>query len=707
MPSMLPGFEYDIFISYRQKDNKGDHWVTKFVKALKAELEATFKDDVSIYFDQSPHDGILEMYDVDDSLKDKLKCIVFIPIISQTYCDPKSFAWNHEFLAFKKLALEDQFGLKVKLLNGNVISRILPVKIHDLDVEDQMQLETELSGALRAVEFVYRELGVNRPLKVDDQEKKNLNETRYRNQINKVANAVKEIITALKSPGIRMPVPTKETHGRPSTTSKTISKKRVALAAMSLVILLAVGYGVSRFTSTTEEHEVLEKSIAVLPFVNMSNDPNQEYFSDGLSEELLNLLSKVPELKVIGRTSSFSFKGKNEDLRIIGDKLGVAHILEGSVQKEGNKVRVTAQLIRTADGFHLWADKYDRDLEGIFKLQDEIAGAVVKQLKLKLLATTAKTTSSSINTEVYNLILQGNYFAEKRDKENLDRALDFYLKALALDSLNARSWAALAKCYSLEASWQRTDERQGFEKARKAAIKSIELDDAQAEGHYVLGAVKMFEFDWDAAEAEYQKALDLEPSNVDVLRVTGFLYQCKGRFDDAVRFTRMSISLDPVKAITHSTLGQHLYYANHFEEAIASFKKALELDPQFPRAHIFLGEIYFLQGKLEMARAEMSQEANEAWRNFGLILTSQEAGRKKEVDKLLSDYIARFQNGNTYQIATIYAFQGEKDKAFEYLEKAYSRKDRRLVYFKDDPLLKNLEGDPRHTAFLKKMKLPF
>jgi TolB-like protein len=195
--------------------------------------------------------------------------------------------------------------------------------------------------------------------------------------------------------------------------------------------------------SSDQEDKILEKSIAVLPFVNMSNDPDQEYFSDGLSEELLNLLSKIPELKVIGRTSSFSFKGKNEDLRVIGDKLGVAHILEGSVQKEGNKIRVTAQLIKAADGSHLWSERYERDLKGIFELQDEIAGAVVNQLKVKLVPTARNSTSAMFNTEVHNLILQGNYFAEKRDKENLAKALDFYLKALAIDSLNARSWAAV------------------------------------------------------------------------------------------------------------------------------------------------------------------------------------------------------------------------------------------------------------------------
>ena len=482
-------------------------------------------------------------------------------------------------------------------------------------------------------------------------------------------------------------------------------RKRNIIAALSFILLIAAAFYIYQ-TFIAQNDKAPGKSIAVLPFVDMSAGKDQEYFSDGLSEELLNLLSKIPELKVIGRTSSFSFKGKNEDLRTIGEKLDVANILEGSVQKEGNKIRVTAQLIRTSDGFHLWSERYDRDLVGIFKLQDDIAGAVVKQLKLKLLPTTANATSSSTNTEVYNLILQGNYFAEKRDKENLAKALDFYLKALAIDSLDARSWAAVGKCYVLQSNWGWIDRNEGLQKARMAANKSIVLDNTRAEGYYVSGQVKMWNFNWAGAEAEYQKVLKLEPGNADVLRIIGFLYRCTGRFDEAVRLTKQSITLDPVQSITYFNFGQLLYHANHLEEAIVSYKKVLELNPQFPRAHIFLGKVYLLQGKPELALNEMSQETNEAWRSFGLILTYQALGRKNEVDKMLSDYIARFSKDNMYQIAEIYAVRGEKDKAFEYLEKAYIAREGRLTYLKGDPLLKNLEGDPRHTAFLKKMNLP-
>src|SRR5512140_2242435 len=198
MASLIPGFEYDIFISYRQKDNKGDRWVSEFVEDLKIELESTFKEEISVYFDINPHDGLLETHDVDASLKEKLKCLVFIPIISQTYCDSKSFAWQHEFCAFNRLAKEEQFGRDIRLSSGNVASRILPVKINDLDPEDKSLLENELGGGLRGVEFIYKEAGVNRPLSPNDDAKENLNKTNYRNQINKVANAVKEIITAIK-----------------------------------------------------------------------------------------------------------------------------------------------------------------------------------------------------------------------------------------------------------------------------------------------------------------------------------------------------------------------------------------------------------------------------------------------------------------------------------------------------------------------------
>jgi len=449
----------------------------------------------------------------------------------------------------------------------------------------------------------------------------------------------------------------------------------------------------------------IDKSIAVLPFVDMSAGKDQEYFSDGLSEELLNLLSKIPELKVIGRTSSFSFKGKDEDLRSIAKKLGVAHLLEGSVRKDGNKIRVTAQLIKATDGSHLWSDTYDRDLKEIFKLQDEIAQAVVKQLKLKLLKPNG---SASGNAEAYNLILQGNYFYDKLDKENVAKAVDFYKQALAIDSTNARAWEKLANAVSRQA-WQNYIDRDlGREQARQAAMKAIALDKNFAEGYVELGDHYLYnEFNWKVAEENYLKALKLQPDNPDILySLGGGLYFAIGRWDDAIKNMKRCIELDPLKPLSYLNLGNMLSHAGRPDEATAYLKKALELNPQFQRAHLYLGRNYLLSGKTEMALKEMQEENLEVFRIFGMALAYHAADKTKEADEALKNFIDKFQNEWTYLLAELYAYRGEKDKAFIWLDKAYQKKDGWLVFLKGDPLMKNLNGDLRYEAFLKKMNLP-
>src|SRR5450759_3128258 len=242
MPSLIPGYEYDIFISYRQKDNKGDRWVSEFVDALKTELESTFKEEIGVYFDINPHDGLLETHDVNASLKEKLKCLIFIPIISQTYCDSKSFAWQHELVAFNKMAKEDQFGRDIKLAGGNVASRILPIKINDLDLEDKTLLENELGGILRSIDFIYKSAGVNRPLRAnEDHPQDNLNKTYYRDQINKVANAVKEIINAIKKYNKQEEIVQKEI-GKSKLEKPKILKTKIIIASVIILALVVLGY---------------------------------------------------------------------------------------------------------------------------------------------------------------------------------------------------------------------------------------------------------------------------------------------------------------------------------------------------------------------------------------------------------------------------------------------------------------------------------
>ena len=349
MASLIPGFEYDIFISYRQKDNKYDGWVTEFVDNLKKELEVTFKEEISVYFDVNPHDGLLETHDVDASLKEELKCLVFIPIISRTYCDPKSFAWEHEFEAFVDLASKDQIGLKVKVPYGNVAGRVLPIRIYDIDKTDLKLYESLLGGALRGVDFIHKSPGVNRPLRSKEEKPQdNLNNTLYRDQINKVANSVKEIIRGLKNePG--------ESEGEP---------KEVVL--------------------TSEKTLVREKSIIVLPFENMSPEPDHEYFSDGLTEEIITHLSHVHELLVISRSSAMTYKGTRKKIREIAQDVNVRFVLEGSVRKAGNNLRITAQLIDGHNDTHIWGEKYSGTLDDVFDIQEKVSRSIVKSLMVQL-----------------------------------------------------------------------------------------------------------------------------------------------------------------------------------------------------------------------------------------------------------------------------------------------------------------------------------
>lgn len=493
---------------------------------------------------------------------------------------------------------------------------------------------------------------------------------------------------------------------------KIFGNKRTALFTLVFGVIAIAAYFIYNNSQKITKGDIrsdaankIDRSIAVLPFVNMSSDKDQEYFSDGLSEELINLLAKIPELKVIGRTSSFSFKGKNEDLRSIAEKLGVSTILEGSVRKDGNKIRVTAQLIKAVDGSHLWSETYDRDLEGIFKLQDEIAEAVVKQLKLKLLQTPGTIAG---NIEAYNLILQGNYFYDKLDKDNVAKAVDFYTQALAIDSTDARAWVKLSNAYSRQAWQNYIDRKTGRKKALDASLKAIALDKNLAEAYSELGDIQLYQdFDWKGAEETYRKALILMPENPDVLySLGGGLYFALGRWEDAILIMKKCVELDPLKPITHLNLGNILTYAGRPAEAIASFKKVLELNPQFQRAHFYMGRNYLLEGKTEIALQEMQQENMDVFRNFGLALAYHALGRKKEADEAMKNFIEKFQNEWNYLLAELYAFRGEKDEAFISLENAFNKKDGWLVFLKGDPLLKNLEGDPRYEAFLKKMNLP-
>ena len=447
-------------------------------------------------------------------------------------------------------------------------------------------------------------------------------------------------------------------------------------------------------------------AIAVLPFTNMSNDKDQEYFSDGLAEELIGVLARNPKLRVISRSSAFSFKGKDVDIKTIADKLHVTHVLEGSVRKSGNQLRISAQLVEAATDTNLWSQTYDRQMENIFVVQDEIASSVANAMKVALEGGPAPNVQQ-INPEAYNAYLQGRYFYDRRGKQDLEKAIGYFEQAVRIDPKYARAWLGLAEGHSLQAGSGYIPLDEGYAKAKNEAERALHLDPNLAETHSVMGYIKAnYDWDWAGADVEFQRALSLAPANADVLRRAGGLAIRLGRFDEGLKMLRKSIELDPLKTATHINVTLCASRSGKWAEADASIRKVLELNPQYPGAHLRLGVIYLAQSKPQEAFIEMQKESDPAWQLDGLALAYHALGKKKEADATLNQVIQEQQNDSAYQIAQIYAFRGEQDKAFEWLERAYKQRDGGVTEMKGDPLLRSLESDPRYKAFLQKLKLP-
>lgn len=446
-------------------------------------------------------------------------------------------------------------------------------------------------------------------------------------------------------------------------------------------------------------------SIAVLPFVNMSADKEQEYFSDGLADELLNKLAGIQGLHVTGRTSSFAFKGKNEDLRLIGQKLNVATILEGSVRKSGDRVRITAQLVNVADGFHMWSRTYDRELNDIFAVQDEIADSVAIALKVTLLGNTP--AARNVNPQAYNSFLQGQYFRERRSPENLQKAIGHYEEAIKLDPNYAYAWAGLAWAHALMGNYGYGPIHESYEKARKEAEKALQLDDGLAMAHRAISFVAQWhDWDWPAARASVKRALELEPGSAAGLQRAAQLASTMGQFEEALSLSQRAVEVDPLSIFAHAGFANDLYHMGRLNEATAEYKKLLEIHPNRAGGHTFLARVYLLQSNPEAALKELNQEPDPMYRHYGLALTYHALHKKQESDSALADVIDNNQQDSAYQIAQIYGYRGETDKAFEWLDRAYAQRDGGLATLKGDLLLRHIERDPRYPALLRKMRLP-
>jgi TolB-like protein/Tfp pilus assembly protein PilF len=449
------------------------------------------------------------------------------------------------------------------------------------------------------------------------------------------------------------------------------------------------------------------ESIAVLPFVNVSEDPGNEYFADGLSEELLNLLARVPELRVAARTSAFRFKGEKVDVQDVAAKLNVEHVLEGSVRKSGNVVRITARLVKAADGYQLWSESYERSLDDIFAVQDEIATSVVNALHVQLLGRELGPGAKPRDPEVYNLVLQGRFIGERRGREDVERAVRYYRQALALDPGYAPAWAGLARTHQnlADSGWLPIDE--GYRRALEEAQRALTLDPNQVDAHIAIGIYHLnYDWNWQAADAAFRRVLDLEPGGLRAVTSAAALDMTLGRWDGAIAGFRKAIELDPLRPNSYSSLAFSLSAVGRYDESEAALRKAMELDPEGSYRHYALGRLLLLKGQPEAALEQMRLEKEETFRAIGLPLVYHALGMEAESEAALAELKARYADGAAYQIAQVHAYRGELDAAFEWLERAYAQRDSGLAEIKDDPINRALEADPRYADFLRKLRLP-
>ena len=477
---------------------------------------------------------------------------------------------------------------------------------------------------------------------------------------------------------------------------------------------LSVGlFFLGRYTAGPATSQVSEsakegpnQSIAVLPLINESGDPKDEYFSDGLSEELIAALAQISGLKVIGRSSSFRFKDRKEEPRTIGEKLGVSTLLDGTVRKQGDRVRIVAELVNTADGIQLWTRTFDRQLKDIFAVQEEIARAVAESLKVTLLGSDAAQISAPKNLEAHNAYLQGHFHFQRRNVDDYRKALVYFDEAIRLDPAYALVYAERSEVWTFfgDLTGQRPT---AYPKARSDAEKAVAIAPVLAEARAALGFVRCF-VDWKFAEGivELKRAKELSPANPTANDLLARVIVYLGRFDEAESQARHAVELDPLSTVTQGNMARVLFYVGKLDEADAFARRAAELQPTGAANHRWQVLIAAQRGDGESALREAQLEADEGYRRFELAVAQFVVGDHQAADAALAELIAKAQEGFAYQIAEVYAVRGEKDNAFEWLQIAFDDRDAGMLSLLVDPLLRGLHDDPRYKSFLAKLGLP-
>jgi TolB-like protein/Flp pilus assembly protein TadD len=844
MASLIPAYEYDIFISYRHNDNL-DGWVSDFVKNLEKELRGTIKETVSVYFDSNPHDGLLETHNVNKSLEGRLKCLVFIPIISQTYCDIKSFAWQHEFLAFLHFAKGDVFGLDVRLADRNVASRVLPIQIHELSQGDLRLFEKENGGPLRAIPFIFKSPGVNRPLAPSDSRSENINKTLYRDQINKTANAIDQILDALQN---KNEVSTD--HGRQaepalSETSRIrmfwseLKRRNVFRAGIAYLILalilrqmaiilsnrvglsdkvsnfldwfLLCGFPVAillawffeaspkGFILTTSSQSTKnpyrpgrkkpftgnltiillcllilsqfayiyftrknspgssnsKESIAVLPFDNRSEDQSDEYFADGLTDEIIEHLSIFGDLHVISRQSIQEYRGEDLSYKKIASELNVANILTGSVRRSGDIVKISARMIECSTSKFLWGETFQRNSRDLMSVQSEIARSIAAVLNIRIneLEKEKLDRLPTMNPTSYDYYLKGRTLYYLYQSRSNDQAIEQFKMAIALDPGYALAWAGLGDAYS-QMHERFGKEIKWIDSSIVASKKAILLDSTISEGYKALANAYSYASRYDTAFILLKKAIKLNPNNAQAIGNLGTSYFLRGDLPEALRWEKNAAGLNPKNAIPFQIVGWTYQLLGDLPNAVSWLEKSLELNgTSYWDTYELLAYCYVRQGRKQDAlklvntllqkvhpdsRAyeiaglmahfagdkihaqsyfQKSIEQNQGYVDdpntvspIGLGQILLEEGKSVEADVFLSHALEinfnEIKNGSQdqsppFHIAAIYAIRGQRNEALQWLKKAIDANWIDYAQLEHGPWFARYRNDPEVISQIK------
>ena len=634
--------------------------------------EALRAGGIEVWFDQSELRGGDAW---DQSIRKQIKsCALFMPIISHTTHDRHEGYFRLEW----KLAID-----RSDLIDANW-AFLLPIVIDDTRDDD-----ARVPERFRDVQWTRLPGGETPPAFVD---------------------RVRHLLAGEASTQMRANV--QKNHRAPSSSPPKRGVPVAVAGAITAALLLAFGYfGLDRLRGS--KPSVPGQSIAVLPLTNESGDASQQYFSDGISEDLITALGRFPGLKVIGRSSSFQFRDSKEDGRSIGAKLGVAHLLEGSVRKAGEMIRVSAELIDTADGTMQWSERYDRPYKDLFALQDEITHAVAEALKAKLLpgeqAAAQSERPPSGNLEAYNAYLQGRFYVRRGTEADYRKAIGFFTQATELDPSYALGWSGLSGALTglgvefLEGA----PAQEAYAKARAAADRALTLSPELADAHIALGQLLYnADFDWRGAEAQYRRALEITPNDARAKFAFGVQLATFGQVEQAIELTREALATEPLRDDWYYNLANYHSALNQLDEAERAVRRSLELQPGAPLFHVTLAIIEIKRGNAAAALAAAQQEPAGIWQDVGLALARQIGPERSSADAALKTLIDKHGGTSAYQIAQVYALRNDAKETFAWLERAWSNRDGGIAQLLFDSFILRYRDDPRFTAFCRKVGLP-